>query len=121
MVDLFANALRSVRTFWHRMVGRVCFRFRRIEAARRHFEQVLLLKGDDFVAYFYLARRPGQSVARTERVEPGLVVDFDEQDKPLGIEITAPSQLTLETFNRLLKRLGQDPVQEADFSPLKAA
>ena len=56
MVDWLSNAVRSLRTFWHRMAGRVCFRFRRHEAARRHFEQVLLLKGDDFVAYFYLAR-----------------------------------------------------------------
>jgi hypothetical protein len=56
MVDLFARVLRSVRTFWHRMAGRVCFRLRRADAARRHFEQILLLKGDDFAAYFYLAR-----------------------------------------------------------------
>lgn len=56
MVDLFERVIRSGRTFWHRMTGRVCFRLRRPEAARRHFEQVLLLKGDDFVAYFYLAR-----------------------------------------------------------------
>ncbi len=56
MVDLFARVIRSTRTIWHRMGGRVCFRLRRAAAARRHFEQVLLLKGDDFVAYFYLAR-----------------------------------------------------------------
>ena len=56
MVDLFQRVFRSGRTFWHRMAGRVCFQLRRAEAARRHFEQVLLLNGDDFVAYFYLAR-----------------------------------------------------------------
>lgn len=56
MVDLLKSPLRWLRTIWHRMAGRVCFRLRRAHAARRHFEQVLAIKGDDFVAYFYLAR-----------------------------------------------------------------
>jgi hypothetical protein len=56
MVDLLKSPIRFLRTFWHRMAGKVCFRLRRQERARRHFEQVLLLKGDDFAAYFYLAR-----------------------------------------------------------------
>ena len=55
MVRLLEATARRVRIFYHRMAGRLSFRFGRAERARRHFEQVLA-DGDDFVAYFYLAR-----------------------------------------------------------------
>lgn len=56
MADLLKLTFDSLRTSWHRMAGRICFLCKRSERARRHFEQVLQIKGDDFVAYFYLAR-----------------------------------------------------------------
>lgn len=88
---------------------------------RERYLEVTFRHGRPFAAYFYLPRLPGQSASRTERVEPGLVVDYDEQGKPVGIEITAPNQLTLDDFNRVLRELGQEPLLEAEFSPLKAA
>lgn len=56
MAHLLTKPICSLRAFWHRMVGRVWFRLRRPERSRQHFERVLMLHGDDFVAYFYLAR-----------------------------------------------------------------
>lgn len=53
----------STRTPWsrlrgalHGLLGRVCFRLGSVDRARRHFERVLELKGDDFTAYLYLSR-----------------------------------------------------------------
>ena len=56
MADSLLRPIRTIVTFWHRMAGRMYFRLKCPERARRHFEQVLILNGDDFVSYFYLAR-----------------------------------------------------------------
>jgi uncharacterized protein YuzE len=88
---------------------------------RERYLEVTFRNGKALAAYLYLSRLPGQTSSRTERVEPGLVVDYDDGDNPIGIEITAPNQITLDAFNRVLKQLGQEPLQDADFSPLKAA
>jgi hypothetical protein len=40
----------------HGLLGRICFRLGSAARARRHFERVLELKGDDFTAYLYLSR-----------------------------------------------------------------
>jgi hypothetical protein len=50
-----------------------------------------------------------------------MVIDFDAEDRPLGIEITAPSLTTLEGFNEVLIRLGFVPATPAELAPLRAA
>ena len=55
MAPFFDKPIRYLTTVWHKMAGRICFRLGRSERARRHFEQVLMLRGDDFIAYLYLA------------------------------------------------------------------
>jgi uncharacterized protein YuzE len=72
-------------------------------------------------AYYYLPRRPKDKSYRTRRVEPGLVIDFARDGKPIGIEILAPDKLTLAVFNRVLRELGFRPLKRADLAPLKAA
>ena len=77
--------------------------------------------GRPFAAYYYLPRtRPTKSV-RTRRLEPGLVIDYSASGLPLGIEITAPSKLSMAALNRVLKDLGCAPLKREDFSPLRAA
>ncbi|MCB9870681.1 MAG: hypothetical protein H6837_12550 [Planctomycetes bacterium] len=56
MVHWFRHPLRSLTAIWHRLAGRICFQLGRTEPARRHFEHVLRLRGDDFIAYIYLGR-----------------------------------------------------------------
>lgn len=83
--------------------------------------EVTFQHGSVLAAYYYLPREAGQKSARCERIDGGLVIDFDAQGQPIGIEITAPSQVTVESFNRVLKKLGQPPVGEKDLKPLEAA
>ena len=45
-----------VRAVWHRSLGRLAYALSLSKPARRHFERVLQLHGDDFVAYVYLGR-----------------------------------------------------------------
>ena len=55
MQPVLNNPVRYLTTIWHKVAGRIWFRLGRAERSRRHFEQVLLLRGDDFTAYLYLA------------------------------------------------------------------
>ena len=68
-----------------------------LEVAFRH--------GRPLAAYLYLPRRPKDKSYRTERVEPGLVIDYSRAGTPIGVEITAPSKLSASVLNRVLRRL----------------
>lgn len=83
--------------------------------------EVTFRHGQALAAYYYLPRRSTDKSAWTKRIEPGLVIDFTQDGKPIGIEILAPDRLTLTTFNRVLRELGFPPLKRADLAPLKAA
>ena len=83
--------------------------------------EVTYRQGQPLAAYLYLPRSSRQKSVRTRRVDPGLIIDLAANGKPLGIEITAPAQLTLTTLNRVLRELGCAPVRRADLAPLRAA
>lgn len=87
---------------------------------KHSYLEVTFRKGRPMAAYYYLPRRDGDRSVRTERVG-GMVVDFAVDSRPLGIEITAPSQLVLRELNQLLIKLGQVPVAAEDLAPLVAA
>ena len=82
--------------------------------------EVTFRRGRPLAAYYYLPRRPRQKSARTRRVDPGLIIDFAADGRPLGIEITAPAQLTVAALNRVLRELGCAPVRRADLAPIRA-
>lgn len=83
--------------------------------------EVTYRQGRAFAAYLYLPRRAGQKSYRTRRVEPGLVIDLARGGQAIGIEITAPSKVSVAQLNRLLKDLGAAPLKRGDLAPLRAA
>ena len=83
--------------------------------------EVTYRHGLPLAAYYYLPRRPGDRASRTARGPSGLLVDYTRRGRAIGIEITAPSQLSLAVMNRVLRDLGQRPVRRAELSPLLAA
>jgi len=83
--------------------------------------EVTFRRGRPLAAYLYLPRQPKDKSYRTERVKPGLVIDYTRQGKPIGIEITAPAELSASALNRVLRRLGVPVVTRADLAPLRAA
>jgi len=83
--------------------------------------EVTFRHGRALAAYYYLPRRPADKSYRTKRVEPGLVIDFRRDGKPIGIEILAPKKLTLAVFNQVLRDLGVPSLKRADLAPLRAA
>jgi hypothetical protein len=88
---------------------------------RESYLEVTFRHGRPLAAYYYLPRRPGQKSHRTRRVEPGLVIDFARDGQPIGVEITAPSKLSLAALNRVMRELGAPPVTRNDLAPVLAA
>jgi Protein of unknown function (DUF2283) len=83
--------------------------------------EVTFRKGKAFAAYLYLARAKGMKVARSSERQHGLIVDFNAEGDPLGVEITAPSLVELEELNELLRELHAEPLAPTDLAPLLAA
>ena len=83
--------------------------------------EVTFRHGRPLAAYLYLPRRPGERSYRSSRVEPGLVIDFNRKGNPIGIEITAPSRISVASLNRVLRGLGLPTVRKDDLAPLLAA
>ena len=77
--------------------------------------------GRPIAAYLYLPRASRDRSRRWAKAAAGLVIDFTQRGKPIGIEITAPSKVTVPAVNRILKELGFPPIKQADLAPLRAA
>ncbi len=83
--------------------------------------EVTFRHGRPLAAYLYLPRTSHDKSYRTQRAAPGLVIDFNRNGKPIGIEITAPAKLSAAALNRVLRRLHLPTVTRADLAPLRAA
>ena len=83
--------------------------------------EVTFRHGRPMAAYYYLPRGPGQKTYRTGKAKAGLLIDYSRGGRPIGIEITAPSKVTLAAVNRVLKGLGFAPVKREELAPLLAA
>ena len=84
--------------------------------------QVTYRKGKPFAAYLHLSHHTGEKSARTVASADGLlVVDYGVDGQAIGVEITAPLAVSLEGLNELLVELGETPLSESDYLPLRAA
>ena len=77
--------------------------------------------GRPLAAYLYLPRASRDRSHRSSNVARGLVIDFTEKGKPIGIEITAPRKVTVAAVNRVLRELGFPLLKRVDLAPLRAA
>lgn len=83
--------------------------------------EVTFRRGRPIAAYYYLPRRPGEKSVRTRRAQSGMLVDFSRAGRPIGIEITAPSKMSVSVLNRLLRELGLSAVTQNELAPVLAA
>lgn len=84
--------------------------------------QVTYRKGRAFAAYLHLAHPTGEKSTKMMPSPDGLlVVDYGATGRPVGIEITAPQSVSLERLNELLADLGETPMAEQDYKPVRAA
>ena len=84
--------------------------------------QVTYRKGRPFAAYLHLSHATGEKSAKTVASPDGLlIVDYGATGRPVGVEITAPQAVPLERLNLLLADLGESPLTEHDYEPVRAA
>ena len=88
---------------------------------RKPYLEVTFRNGKPLAAYLYLPRAPGDKSFRTKKAHPGMVIDYTESGKPIGVEITAPTAVTVTDLNQVLDGLGLPFITETDVAPLKAA
>ena len=88
---------------------------------KESYLEVTYRHGHPLAAYLYLPREPGDKSERTEAVQPGIIVDFTQSGKAIGVEITAPTKVTAATLNSVLNDLGVPLVTGDDLAPLQAA
>ena len=50
-----------------------------------------------------------------------LIVDYGATGRAVGVEITGPQAVPLERLNQLLAELGEVPLAEQDYKPVRAA
>ena len=87
----------------------------------RNYLEVTYRSGRPLAAYLYLPRRAGDASMRTQKTEPGLLIDYAADGRAIGIEITAPTRVTLDALNRALAAAHQPAAQPADLAPLPMA
>ena len=83
--------------------------------------EVTYRNGKPFAAYLHLPRKTDERSVRSEEAEHGMVIDYGPNDHPIGIELTAPGQVTIGRLNDVLKRLNVAPMREEELAPLSAA
>ena len=92
-----------------------------MDAMREPYLEVTFRHGRALAAYYYLPRESGARSQRTERADHGILIDYTETGQPIGIELSAPAEVTVTALNQVLHRLGQPPIREEDLAPLAAA
>jgi hypothetical protein len=84
--------------------------------------KVTYRKGRAFAAYLHLSHPTGEKSAKTVASQDGLlIVDYGATGRPLGVEITSPQAVPLARLNQLLAELGEAPLAEKDYKPVRAA
>lgn len=88
---------------------------------RNRYLEVTFRRGRMLAAYLYLPRKAGDKSARTVPMEHGLLVDYDADGVPIGVEITAPERITVAAIDELLRKLGCEATEPDELAPLRAA
>lgn len=84
--------------------------------------QVTYRKGRPFAAYLHLWHPMGEKSVKDKAVAGRPSCRRLRRGRPIvGVEITAPEAVSLERLNELLTDLGEAPLAERDYKPLRAA
>lgn len=88
---------------------------------RERYLEVTFREGRALAAYLYLSGSSDPKSVRTEKVGDGLVVDYSATGEAIGIEITAPTEVSPDDLNEVLESLGKPPLTTDELAPLAAA
>ncbi len=72
-------------------------------------------------AYLYFPRKAMAKSVRTETIGKGLLLDYEAEGRPIGLEITAPTEVTSDRINDVLKALDVPLLDPEELAPLQIA
>ena len=78
-------------------------------------------KGKLLAAYLYLPRQEDDKNVRVQEFPGGLLVDVTTNGRPIGIELIAPADVTLNQINAALDSFGPEHLTADELSPLHQA
>jgi uncharacterized protein YuzE len=87
---------------------------------RHRYLEVTFRNGKPLAAYLYLPREGRLAVTSTRDVGNGMKVDLDAAGVLLGVEITAPSIVSVASLNAVLVKFGAGVVNDEELAPLAA-
>lgn len=82
--------------------------------------EITYRKGKVVAAYLYLPRQPREKVKKTTQAAEGILVDYGKGGRSIGIEITAPQQVSRQDKNQVIAKLDLPPFAEEELAPLLA-
>ncbi len=87
---------------------------------KQRYLEITFRKGKPFAAYLYLPRAAGAKAARTLEGGHGIRIDLDERGALIGLELTAPSAVSVSELNHVLTRYGVAALNDEEWAPLAA-
>ena len=78
-------------------------------------------EGKAYAAYLTLPHKSGLKSYRQREMAPDIIVDFDHQGRPLGIEMLDPRRTTWTKLNRIMDKLQMPRLPREWVRPLRAA
>jgi uncharacterized protein YuzE len=83
--------------------------------------EITFRKGKALAAYLYLSKKADAQSLITKKIKEGIIIDFNKDNKVIGLEITAPNKITINEINKILNKYHAQTISEQEFAPLKAA
>jgi uncharacterized protein YuzE len=83
--------------------------------------EITYRKGKVVAAYLYLPRQPREKVKKATKAAEGILVDYGKGGRPIGIEITAPQQVSRQAIEQVITQLNLPPFADDELKPLLAA
>lgn len=65
-----------------------------------------------------MSQKAGEDAEHSKKIGEGIVADFNIENKLIGIELTAPSKVSIEDVNGLLNQFQISPLSEQEWAPL---
>jgi hypothetical protein len=82
--------------------------------------EITYRRGRPLAAYLYLPRHEKDKSERVIQEGPGIMVDIAEGNRPIGIEILSPHDISLTLLNDILAKYSLPMLDGAEFAPLTA-
>lgn len=83
--------------------------------------QITYRRGRPSAAYIYFDAAKHARVERSEEIAPEIVVDYDSDSNPIGVEIVSPDSTGVDEILRVFDRLGITRPDSSELDPLVAA